>query len=245
MSKFIRPIIGLILFLIAWEMAAINFHNGLLPTPVEVASELFRSLFQREIYIHSLFSISRVLVGFSVAIVSGVGLGLLLGHYKLLGQYFTFIIELIRPIPPIAWIPLSILFFGLGNLSAFFIVFIGSFFPIFTNTYFGASSLPKILQNVAGTFEIRGFVFFRKILFKYSLPYIFSGLKTGLGIAWMSVIAAELIGAQSGLGYYIQLNRLMLRMDNVLLGMLLIGFIGLLLSKILDKLEVFAIPWKK
>ena len=105
--------------------------------------------------------------------------------------------------------------------------------------------MPEIYKNVARSFEIKNSIFLTKILFFYSLPYIFTGLKIGFGMAWMSVIAAELIGAQSGLGYFIQLNRLLLRMDNVILGMILIGSIGFLLSKTLLFAEKMAMPGAK
>ena len=185
-----------------------------------------------------------MVVGFSLATIVGVGLALLFGYYKTIGEYFRPIVEILRPIPPIAWIPIAILFFGLGNTSAYFIVFLGAFFPIFTNTYFGVASLPKIYKNVASSFELSRFIFFRKILFQFSLPYIFVGLKIGIGMAWICVIAAELIGAQSGLGYFIQLNRLLLQTDKMLVGMILIGIIGYFLNYIISKIEKLTVKWE-
>lgn len=198
-----------------------------------------------EIFIHILASLQKVLVGFSIAGFFGIILGIFLGYYRKLGDYVRPIIEILRPISPIAWIPIAILIFGLGNASSYFIVFFGAFFPIFTNTYFGAISLPRIYKNVADSFEINKHVFIKRILFCFCLPYIFTGLKIGMGMAWMSVIAAELIGAQSGLGYFIQINRLLLRTENILVGMILIGIIGFMLSKLLSLLEKIVIPWNK
>ena len=123
------------------------------------------------------------------------------------------------------------------------IVFLGAFFPIFTNAYFGAVSLPVVYKNISESFEIRKSTFVSRILFYFALPSICTGLKIGIGMAWMSVIAAELIGAQSGLGYFIQLNRLLLRTDNVVLGMILIGLIGYVLTKSLEVLGEWATPW--
>ncbi len=188
-------------------------------------------------------SLKRVIIGFALAVMAAIPLAILCGYSKHLSDFVKPYVELLRPIPPIAWIPIAILLFGLGDQSSYFIVFLGSFFPIFSNTYFGATSLPVIYKNVAKSFEIKKSVFIFKILFYFSLPYIFTGLRIGIGMAWMSLIASELIGAQSGLGYFIQLNRLLLRIDNVILGMIIIGVIGYILTKLLVILEKIVMPW--
>lgn len=198
-----------------------------------------------DIYLHIFASLQRVLIGFLIASLAGIFLAILLGYYKNMGRLIKPVIELLRPIPPIAWIPIAILLFGLGDRSAYFIVFLGAFFPIFTNTYFGVTSLPKIYKNVTDSFELKKIDFIFYVLFYFSLPYIFTGLKIGIGMAWMSVIAAELIGAQSGLGYYIQINRLLLRTDNVIIGMVIIGIIGFLLTKSISLIETKVIVWIK
>ncbi|MEK7172674.1 MAG: ABC transporter permease subunit, partial [Patescibacteria group bacterium] len=185
----------------------------------------------------------RVLIGFIFAVITAIPLAILCGYSRHLSGFIKPFVELLRPIPPIAWIPIAILLFGLGDQSSYFIVFLGAFFPIFTNSYFGVISLPVIYKNVAKSFEIKKSVFIVRILFCFALPYIFTGLKIGIGMAWMSLIAAELIGAQSGLGYFIQMNRLLLRIDNVVLGMVLIGLIGYILTKFLTVLEQVAMPW--
>jgi NitT/TauT family transport system permease protein/sulfonate transport system permease protein len=133
---------------------------------------------------------------------------------------------------------------GLGESASYFIVFIGAFFPIFTNTYQGARTLPAVYRNVALSLELGRFSYIRNILFPFTLPHIFVGLKIGIGMAWMSVIAAELVSARSGLGYFIQLNRLLLQTDNVLIGMISIGIVGYALNKSIDVLEKIVIRWK-
>jgi len=246
MKKHIKKIIVLLALLMIWQLIHIIFpiKGYLLPSPLEVGEVFIEALFSKEIFFHIIASLQRVLIGFFIASVFGVILALILGYYQNVGEYIKPVIEILRPIPPIAWIPIAILLFGLGNSSAYFIVFLGAFFPIFTNTYFGVISLPVIYRNVAASLELSRYIFIKKILFKFSLPFIFVGLKIGIGMAWMSVIAAELIGAQSGLGYYIQINRLLLRADKILLGMILIGIIGLLLNKVVAKAELLLIKWK-
>ncbi len=218
-------------------------NNTFLPSPFEVFKAFVIQFQQGDIILDILMSLKRVILGFILAAIIAVPLAILCGYNRHLNSFIKPFVELLRPIPPIAWIPIAILLFGLGDRSSYFIVFLGAFFPIFTNSYFGATSLPNIYKNVAQTFEINNSIFIRKILFYFSLPYIFTGLRIGIGMAWMSVIAAELIGAQSGLGYFIQINRLLLRTDNIVLGMILIGAIGYLLTKLLLVVEKFSLPW--
>lgn len=234
----------LILFIAAYQIAYIIFPmNSYFPSALQIMQTLLKDLSGQQIYFDIFASLQRVIIGFLIASILGVFLGLLLGYNSRLKDVKIYI-ELLRPIPPIAWIPIAIVIFGLGNASAYFIVFLGAFFPIFTNTYFGAVSMPAIYRNTALSFEIGKIKYFTKILLFYSLPYIFAGLKIGIGMAWMSLIAAELIGSQSGLGYFIQLNRLLLQTDNVIVGMVLIGIIGYLLQKIIESMEKVFIKWR-
>lgn len=217
--------------------------NTFLPSPLEIFKAFITQIKQGDIILDILMSLKRVVLGFILASIIAIPLAIFCGYSRHLNGFIKPFVELLRPIPPIAWIPIAILLFGLGDESSYFIVFLGAFFPIFTNSYFGATSLPNIYKNVARTFEINNSIFIRKILFYFSLPYIFTGLRIGIGMAWMSVIAAELIGSQSGLGYFIQINRLLLRTDNIVLGMILIGTIGYLLTKLLLVIERFSLPW--
>jgi len=218
-------------------------QNLFLPSPLEVFNAFIGQAQHGELWIDILMSIKRVIVGFLLAAVAAIPLAILCGYNRRFGNFVKPFVEFLRPIPPIAWIPIAILLFGLGDRSSYFIVFLGAFFPIFTNAYFGAVSLPVVYKNISESFEIRKSTFVSRILFYFALPSICTGLKIGIGMAWMSVIAAELIGAQSGLGYFIQLNRLLLRTDNVVLGMILIGLIGYVLTKSLEVLGEWATPW--
>lgn len=243
MKKIISVLIVLMIIQWGYALSPLNYH--FLPSPWEVLVAARDGLVDGQIFIHVADSLKRVLLGFLVASVIGVCLGLLLGYYKKASEYLKPVIDILSPIPPIAWIPIAILLFGLGDNSAYFIVFLGGFFPIFTNTYVGATSLPNIYKNISDSFEIKRNIFFRKILFFSAMPYIFTGLRIGMGMSWMSVIAAELIGAQSGLGYFIQLNRLLLRTDNVILGMILIGIIGMILNRIIVLCGDLSMPWRE
>lgn len=246
LSNTIKKFLVIIAALLLWQglywIFPINIH--LIPPPVDILLSFIDSLKAGEILEHLFTSLGRVLVGFSIAAIVAVPTALFLGYYKKINSLVEPLIEVLRPIPPIAWIPIAILLFGLGNDSAYFIIFLGAFFPIFTNTLFGANSLPQIHKNTALSFEIGQYKFFKNILFYFSLPYIFAGLKIGIGMAWMSVIAAELIGAQSGLGYFIQMSRVVSQVDKIIVGMILIGITGYVLNKSVSYVEKITIPWK-
>jgi ABC-type nitrate/sulfonate/bicarbonate transport system permease component len=239
----VKKLYLIIVALILYQVCIVVFRlQAYFPTVIQIIEAFIHNICGKEIYVHIASSLLRILVGFSIAGIVGISLGLFLAYEKRFTEMNVFI-EMLRPIPPIAWIPISIIVFGLNNASAYFIVFLGAFFPIFTNTYYGALSIPPIYKHVASSFEIGTVRYVLKILLFYTLPYIFTGLKIGIGMAWMSVIAAELIGAQSGLGYYIQLNRLLLQTDNIIVGMILIGIAGNLLQKIIEFIEKKIIIW--
>lgn len=240
-----KKVVFIISILILYQLYVVfGDTRGYFPSLQLLAHTFLTVMSGKDIYLHIGASLARILVGFSLAGVVGILLGLFLASNKQFDELKN-VIELLRPIPPIAWIPIAIIMFGLGNMSAYFIVFLGAFFPIFTNTYFGASSMPLLYKRITASFAIKPAQYVTKILIPYTLPYMFTGLKIGIGMAWMSVIAAELIGAQSGLGYYIQMNRIMLQTDNIMIGMLLIGIIGTVLQKLIDFIEKHIIVWSQ
>jgi NitT/TauT family transport system permease protein/sulfonate transport system permease protein len=193
-------------------------------------------------------SLTRVLVGVAAAAALGILFGLLrsaLPERIKRNKLVRFLIEAPKFPPPIAWIPFVILWFGIGELSAYVIVFIGSFAPIFIAAYDGAESVPHVFRQTAASLEIQGTSYLRRIVFMNALPHIFSGLRAGVSMGWMSVIAAEMISGQSGLGYAIQLNRLNLQYELMVVDMIMIGVIGFLLFEMIIIAERFAIPWNE
>ena len=152
---------------------------------------------------HIFISVSRVIIGFSIAGFLGVSLGLLIGCFKSMFEFFNPLIQFLKSIPPIAWIPLAILWFGIGEASKIYIIAYGAFFPIVLNTIFGVRSIDKTLLKMAKSMGLNGFILFKEIIFPGVLPSILTGLRIGMGVGWMCLIAAEMIGATSGLGYMI------------------------------------------
>jgi len=198
------------------------------------------------IVVNSLFSLQRVLIGVSLAAAAGIIMGLLrsaLPRPMKRNWFLRFLLEAPKFPPPIAWIPFVILAFGIGETSAYTIVFIGAFAPIFTAAYDGAESIPLVWRQTAASMGLRGPRLLYSVVFKGSLPQIFVGLRSGVSIGWMAVVAAEMISGQSGLGYSIQLNRLNLQYDLMCIDMLMIGLIGFLLFEAIVVMERIFIPW--
>ncbi|MGE5473932.1 MAG: ABC transporter permease [Ignavibacteriales bacterium] len=237
--------IALILFI--WELCSkYNIINSqVLSSPSELFNQFSILLYSGEILKDSISSLRRVLIGVLIGTLSGTAIAVLMGLIKGLKDYIEVLIELFRPIPPIAWIPIAILWFGIGDAPALFLVALGAFFPLYTNVYKAITHIEKKHINIARNFGASDTTVFFKIILPMLLPSFISGLKIGLGVGWIIVITAEMIGAQEGLGYMIQLNRTMLQTPNVIIGMIVIGILGVCFNKLINILEHFAVPWQK
>lgn len=231
--------------LVAWEiLAQLGFVNVKLLPPPSILALSALDLIRTGVLVENTFgSLLRVFTGFSLATVLGVGSGLILATSKGAARRSLPFIEILRPIPPIAWIPLAILWFGLGTVSAVFIVTLGAFFPIVISTYSGIRSISQGYVNAAHSLGANDRLIMTDILFPASLPQILTGLRVGIGIAWTSVIAAEMVGVQDGLGYAIQLNRTMLETEAVVVSMIVIGLIGWGMNRLLGWLERRTTVW--
>jgi ABC-type nitrate/sulfonate/bicarbonate transport system permease component len=215
-----------------------------LPAPSAVVRSLLAMAAQGTLWTDLGASLLRVSVGFLFALAIGLASGLLCARWALAGRLVIPIIELLRPISVIAWIPLAILWFGLGDRPAWFLICLGCFFPIFTNTYLGARSVDPVLVNVSRCVGASRTLFLRRVLLPSVVPYVIAGMRVGLGVGWMCVIAAELMAAQSGLGYMIQISRTMMDTDRVIAGMVLIGLAGFSMNWAMMLLEQYFMRWK-
>lgn len=198
------------------------------------------------LFYNCLMSTERVLIGVVFASLIGIALGMLRSRlpYKLKKNVFLkLLIELPKYPPPIAWIPFVILLAGIGNLSAWLIVFIGAFPPIFTNAYEAVNHIHPNIIHTADSLEIKGIKRLWKIILPCALPQFLIGIRIGAGMGWMSVIAAEMVSGQSGLGYSIQMNRLNLQYNLMIYDMIAIGIIGFILHEGLKLLEYKLVPW--
>jgi NitT/TauT family transport system permease protein/sulfonate transport system permease protein len=238
-------IVSIVCFLLIWEICSdLNFINtNFLPSPKVIGQTIYKGLQTGVIMSDSLSSLRRVILGYLLGSLLGILFGLMCSFSKRIGNIIKPIVELIRPIPPIAWIPLSILWFGYGEPSAYFLVSLGAFFPLFSNTFLGISLVNNGTVEVAKCHGASNILIFWKIILPQALPSIFTGLKTGLGVSWMIVITAELVGIQNGLGYFIQVSRAQLETEQVISGMIIIGIIGYLLNVSLSVIGKKIMPW--
>jgi ABC-type nitrate/sulfonate/bicarbonate transport system permease component len=192
-----------------------------------------------------IYSLYRVALGYAIAALLAIPLGLLMGWSPGLLKIVRPLFEVVRPIPPLAWIPIAILWFGIGIKSAAFIIFLGAFFPILLNTISGVLSIHPILIEAARTLHAKEKDIFLKVLLPGAVPSIFVGMRIGVGIGWMTLVAAEFTGVKEGygLGYMIMTARDIQRPDEILAGMLVIGVIGLLIDIGLRAIESRMIRW--
>jgi len=245
MKTFVHRILFILILLGIWEiLSKANLLNPFfLPAPTKILESFIDLLADGQLIIDLLVSLKRVLFGFLISVLTAVPLGLFLGINKKIKHLVNPLINFIRPIPPIAWIPLAIIWFGIGNTTSYFITMIASFFPIFINTITGVEDIPQKHLDVAKSFGVDKKILLIHIIIPYVFPFILSGMRIGLGIGWMAVVAAEMISAFSGLGYSIIINQEMLRMDRVLVNMITIGMAGLLLDTFVLKLKNRFIQW--
>lgn len=215
-----------------------------LPAPSTVAVTLWGLCASGELFVHIGASLLRVLEGFAGAALLGLVLGVAVGISTTFARLTDLIIQILRPIPPIAWIPLAILWFGIGEMSKVYIIFLGAFFPIIIGVIEGIRQTDNRYVEVAAVLEASRWKLVRKVVLPGALPTIITGLRIGLGNAWVCVVAAELIAAERGVGYIIVDGREMSRPDLVIAGMISIGIIGKLMDVALKRLELALVPWR-
>ncbi|SDE42835.1 ABC transporter permease [Sporomusa acidovorans] len=217
----------------------------LLPSPAQVFDAFVAMLSTGELVTHLGTSMIRVVEGFFLAALLGVGLGLGLGIFPLMFELMDGLIQLLRPIPPIAWLPLAILWFGIEEGSKIFIIVIGAFFPIFINVLDGIRQTDHKFVELSQVLEVPRRKFITKVVIPGALPFIISGLRVGLGYAWMCVVAAELSAGMKGIGYMLTDARALAQTDRVLVGMLAIGVVGKIMDSLLRVIEKKIIRWKE
>ena len=195
---------------------------------------------------HCIASLKRVLSGVAIAIVTALPLGIAMGYWTRARNYLTPFVEMIRPIPPLAWVPLAILWFGIGDRSSSFIIFLGAFFPILLNTIGGVLSINRRLIESSIILGAKKKALFAKVLLPGAMPSIITGVRIALGIGWMTLVAAEFTGVKSGygLGYMIMTARDIQRPDQIIAGMAVIGMIGYAMDFGIRKMEHKILRWR-
>jgi len=245
--KTILPPLAVLIALIAlWWVIVIQTESVIFPTPGQVVTGTLELVEDGTLWEHIGASLFRVGCGFGLAALVAIPLGLWMGRVD--GAYITLnpIFQILRPISPIAWIPIAILWFGVGNLSPVFLIFIASVFPMIVQTAAGVHTIERRYLRAAENFGVSRYVLFRQVIVPAVLPEIIVGMRIALGVAWLVVVAAEMIALRSGLGYLIMDSRNAgNRYDLVVAGMIIIGIIGLILDVVMRKLEgLKSVRWR-
>lgn len=239
MRKLLNTIMGLLILVTAWQGLVLSekYDRSLLPSPLKVLAGMGELVTDGTLLTHISVSLYRFSVGYLTAIAAGIVLGLVFGWFNKLWGIFDPIVQVLRPISPIAWFPFIVLLFGIGDLPAIVIIFIAAFYPVLLSTVSSVSKVDQVYLKVAKNFGIRQPHMLIKIIFPAAFPFIATGLHIALGSAWVFLVAGEMVGAQSGLGFLIIDARNNLRSDLVLAGIIFIGISGLLLDKAIRLLE--------
>lgn len=240
--------VSLVLF---WEFMVRWTGTRLVPLPGDVATMMwdfafggiYDDAFSNSLHIHLWMSLQRVYGGFLLAAAIAVPLGLMIGRIPLLRKMLDPTISLLRPIPVTAWLPLSMIFFGLGPRSAIFLVFLGAFYPILLNTIFGVKSVDNRLYEAASMLGCSNSQMFRSVVLPATIPNIFNGLRLGLGFAWILIVVGEMTGVPTGLGAVIMDGRTLSRTDLVITGMIVIGIAGFLSDRLIVLLNNRLLRW--
>ena len=243
--RILSPILAIASFLMLWDMAVRISGTNLFPAPLEVGLGLVELVQKRLLLKYIVASLFRVTWGFTLAVAIGVPLGLLLGWFRGAQAALNPLIQAFRPISPIAWIPVAILWFGVSDAAPIFLIFLASVFPITVSSMAAVKSVQLVHLRASQNFGLSNAQLFRRIILPATLPQIITALRISLGVAWLVVVAAEMIAVNSGLGYLIiDARNAGKRYDLVVAGMVVIGVVGWLLDLLMRQLEKFrALKW--
>jgi NitT/TauT family transport system permease protein len=241
--------LSLIAGIVIWQLACtykldlyVKFDN--VPSPVVVLSALIKHLHELKFYIHLAVSVRRILIAFILASVVGIGLGVLMGRLRVVRDVVVPYIEILRPIPAVAWIPLAILMWPTEESSIIFITFLGALFPIVLNTVHGVEQTPEVLVRAAQSLGAKSLNIFWHVVMPAALPSIATGLAIGMGVSWFSLLAGEIISGQYGIGYFTWNAYSLIQYPDIVVGMLMIGLLGTLSTIAVRKITQPLLSWQ-
>ncbi|HEX7075673.1 MAG TPA: ABC transporter permease [Hyphomicrobiaceae bacterium] len=235
------------MLLVIWEAASrLGFVNQhILPAPSAIAATLFELIWSLELLHHLAASMYRIFTGFAIAVVSSVVLGLLMARFHLIEMVFDPLVELLRPVSPLAIFPVAILWFGIGDASKIFLVALACSFPIILNTYAGVRAIDVNYIRAARSLGANGWEIIYKVIWVSCLPHVFTGLRISWGISLIVIVAAEMIGSDSGIGYLILDAQQTFRIERVYAGVFVIGVVGFATDQIFRYLRRALLPWHR
>jgi NitT/TauT family transport system permease protein len=247
LMRIVRALLVPVLAIATWEiLVRMEILNPLiLPAPSQVLSRWLEYARSGELHHDALSSLYRVVMGFCIGTVLALPVGLTMGVSRTAYAYLNPLLQVLRPIPPIAFVPLAILWFGLGNPPAFFLIALGAFFPVLMNTIAGVRSVDALYIRAARNLGAKPFALFRRIVIPAAMPHIMTGIRVGFGVAFIVVIVAEMIAVNDGLGYRILEAREYFWSDKIIAGMITIGLLGLAIDAILARISAYLLRWHR
>ncbi len=248
-SRWTIRIMAIISAIAVWHyLTEYDFNNGVnfenVPEPLLVLLNFIHHAQTQEFYIHIIVSVKRILIGYTAAAVLGILIGLLMGRFRVAEDFCVPYVEILRPIPAVAWIPLAILIWPTEESSIIFITFLGAFFPIILNTIQGVEATPEILVRAARSLGAKNFEIFWHVVFPAALPSIAAGLAIGMGVSWFSLLAGEIISGQYGIGYFTWNAYSLIKYTDIVVGMLIIGALGTLSTYLIRLLARPLLRWQ-
>ena len=234
-----------VLVIVVWKLAEVAGYTTpyTMPAPEKVVLTAVAFTADGSLWTHITASFLRVIEGFFIALVLALSFGVMIGLNRRFERFTDAVLQLIKPIPPIAWIPLAILWLGIGEASKVYIITMGAFFPILVNTIAGIKNIDPRYLELSRVYETPKLRVIWRVIIPGALPFIMTGVRLGLGMAWICVVAAELIAANSGIGYMLMDGRSLSRPDMVILGMVVIGVVGKVMDDLLQLLSARMIRW--
>lgn len=221
------------LLLLLWHYSVGTvFNSALIASPAETFSKLFDMLFTGELVRNVAASLRRVLVGYLAGCALGVVLGAIVGRYRIVAEFVDPVLEFIRPISPVALVPLAMLWFGIGELSKYFIIVYATIVIVLMNTAAGVSRTPATRLRAARCLGATDYQLFVKVILPSAVPYILTGMRIALGFSFMGIVAAELIGASEGIGFLIMNSQMLMQTARLFVGLLTLGIVGLVVDRV-------------
>jgi bicarbonate transport system permease protein len=247
----VPPIVAITIFLVVWQLFSWT-PGATLPGPIQVIQDTWILIFwpfydrggtDKGLFWQILASLQRVAIGYSLAAIVGIGLGILVGTSKVMSKALDPIFQLLRTVPPLAWVPIALAALRQNEPAALFVIFITALWPILINTAVGVKQIPQDYNNVAKVLQLTRKEYFFNILIPAALPYIFTGLRIAIGLAWLAIIAAEIVmSGIVGIGFFIWDAYQNNYVSEIILALIYIGVVGLLLDKLMAWIETRIVP---
>ncbi len=248
--RWLTSAIAIFILLAIWQVLC-SSPTANLPSPTKVLTETWDLIIDPffdnggtdvGLFWQILASLKRVLIGFSISAIVGIFLGMLIGNFSIVYDALDPIFQVLRTVPPLAWLPLSLAAFQASEPSAIFVIFITAIWPIIINTAVGVHQVPQDYKNVAKVLQLSQFNYFKEILFPATVPYVFTGLRIGIGLSWLAIVAAEMLIGGVGIGFFIWDAWNSSLISEIILALIYVGLVGLLLDKIVGFLGSLVIP---